>query len=272
MYNFARNKKTNPVMKKLNRATVEKKDYPFKILQYGEGNFLRAFVDWMIDGANRRGVMSHGIAAVHPIPGGERIEEMFREQDCLYHVVLEGVKDKKPVREITLVESLAGVINPYREYARYEELFLSRELEIIVSNTTEAGIRWEEGDDIHALPPASFPAKMTALLYKRWRKFGGDLGKGLCVVCCELIENNGSTLREYVLRHTFRLVHPDDEDRDQFPPCGVQVGLDRLQRRPTSGKPHRGRSFGRPHRPRHRHLQRSPPETRTRRLQRTCNI
>ncbi len=188
-------------MKKLNSTTVEKKEYPVRILQFGEGNFLRAFVDWMIDGANRQGVMAHGIAAVQPIPGGERIEEIFRRQDCMYHVVLEGIRDKQPVREISLVRSLSTVLNPYREYSRYEELFLSPELEIIVSNTTEAGIRWEEGDDLQALPPVSFPAKMTALLYKRWQKFGGDPAKGLLVVCCELIENNGSTLREYVLRH-----------------------------------------------------------------------
>lgn len=188
-------------MKELNASTVEKRDYPVKILQFGEGNFLRAFVDWMIDGANRKGVMSHGVAVVQPIPGGERIEELMRRQDCMYHVVLEGIKDKRPVREITLVESIEGIVNPYREYARYEELFLDPELETIISNTTEAGIRWEEGDDLWALPPASFPAKMTALLYKRWQKFAGDPSRGLCVVCCELIENNGSTLRGYVLRH-----------------------------------------------------------------------
>jgi tagaturonate reductase len=185
----------------LDATTVDKRSYPVKILQFGEGNFLRAFVDWMVDGANRRGTMSHSIAVVQPIPGGERIEELFRRQDCLYHVVLEGIRDKRPVREISLVGSIAEVLNPYREYARYEELFLSPELEIIVSNTTEAGIRWEEGDDLRAQPPASFPAKMTALLHKRWERFGGDHAKGLLVVCCELIENNGSTLREYVLRH-----------------------------------------------------------------------
>jgi tagaturonate reductase len=188
-------------MKQLNRETAGTKIHPVKILQFGEGNFLRAFVDWMIDGANRKGIMSHGIAAVQPIPGGEAIEEIFKRQDCLYHVVLEGIKDKIPVRETTLVESVTEVLNPYRDYARYEEIFLSPELEIVVSNTTEAGIRWEEGDDIRALPPVSFPAKMTALLYKRWQKFGGDASRGLDIVCCELIENNGSTLREYVLRH-----------------------------------------------------------------------
>jgi tagaturonate reductase len=188
-------------MKQLNATTVDKREHPVRILQFGEGNFLRAFVDWMIDGANRQGVMSHSVAVVQPIPGGEAVEDIFRRQDCLYHVVLEGMRDGRPVREISLVESVAGIVNPYREYARYEELFLNPALEIIVSNTTEAGIRWVEGEDLAAQPPASFPAKMTALLHRRWKAFDGDPSKGLLIVCCELIENNGSTLRDYVLRH-----------------------------------------------------------------------
>lgn len=188
-------------MKKLNKTTVEKKDLPVKILQFGEGNFLRAFVDWMIDKANNAGVMNHGIAVVQPIAQGETIANIFKEQDRLYHVYLEGIKDKKPVKEIALVKSLMSITNPYCQYAEYEKLFLSDDLEMIISNTTEAGIRYEEGDDLNAEPPKSFPAKMTALLYRRYKKFGGDINKGLLIICCELIEDNGSTLREYVLKH-----------------------------------------------------------------------
>ncbi|MDE6712106.1 MAG: tagaturonate reductase, partial [Alistipes sp.] len=87
------------------------------------------------------------------------------------------------------------------EYAKYEQYFLSPELKITISNTTEAGIRYEEGDDLTACPPKSYPAKMTALLYKRFKHFNGDPTKGLCIICCELIENNGSTLHEYVIKH-----------------------------------------------------------------------
>ncbi len=188
-------------MKPLNKTTVEKKDLPVKILQFGEGNFLRAFVDWMIDKANNAGVMNHGIVAVQPIPGGENMIKMFKEQDCMYHVYLEGIKDKQPVKEVTMVKDIMNIINPYSQYAEYEKLFLSEELEMIISNTTEAGIRYEEGDDLNALPPKSFPAKMTALLHKRYQKFNGDKSKGLLIICCELIEDNGSTLREYVLKH-----------------------------------------------------------------------
>jgi Mannitol-1-phosphate/altronate dehydrogenases len=186
-------------MKELNKTTVNKPELPVKVLQFGEGNFLRAFVDWMIDKANQAGVMNHGVVAVQPIAQG--MAEMLKKQDCLYHVYLEGVKDKQPVKEIALVKSMMDVLNPYEQYKQYEELLLSPSLEMIISNTTEAGIRYEEGDDINAQPPKSYPAKMTALLYKRFKKFNGNPEKGLLIICCELIEDNGSTLREYVLQH-----------------------------------------------------------------------
>src|SRR5690606_6768419 len=128
----------------------------------------RAFVDWMIDKANDEGVMNHGISIVQPIDGGDFVRDIFQKQDGLYHVYLEGIKDKQPVKEVSLVKCINEVINPYSADQRYEELFLSEELEIVVSNTTEAGIRYEEGDDLNAEPPASFPAKVTALLYKRY--------------------------------------------------------------------------------------------------------
>ena len=186
-------------LKALNKQNVEKPVLPIKILQFGEGNFLRAFVDWQIDKANEAGIMNHGVAIVQPIDKG--MAGMLEQQDCLYHVYLEGVKEKKPVKDIRLVKCVQCAINPYEEYEAYEKIFLSPELEATVSNTTEAGIRYEEGDDLWALPPKSYPAKMTALLYKRFKHFEGDPTKGLCIICCELIENNGSTLREYVLRH-----------------------------------------------------------------------
>ncbi len=186
-------------MKELNKQTVNKPELPVKILQFGEGNFLRAFVDWMIHKANEAGVMNHGVVAVQPIAQG--LADMLRKQDCMYHVYLEGIKDKKPVKEVTLVKSIVDALNPYDEYKTYEQLFLSPELEMIVSNTTEAGIRYEEGDDLKACPPKSYPAKMTALLYQRFQKFNGAANKGLLIICCELIEDNGSTLREYVIKH-----------------------------------------------------------------------
>ncbi len=186
-------------IRQLNKQTVNKPALPVKILQFGEGNFLRAFVDWMIHKANEAGVMNHGIVAVQPIAQG--LAEMLKKQDCMYHVYLEGIKEKQPVKEVTLVKSIVDALNTYEEYESYKNIFLSPELEMIISNTTEAGIRYEEGDDLNACPPKSYPAKLTSLLYQRFQKFNGAADKGLLIICCELIEDNGCTLREYVLKH-----------------------------------------------------------------------
>ncbi len=192
-------------MKELNKTTVEKKDRPVKILQFGEGNFLRAFVDWQIDIANEKGVMDAGVAICQPIIDPERkvlgMIDLLHKQDNMYHVYLEGIENKRPAKDVRLVKSVMDSFNPYVEYEKYERYFLSPELKITISNTTEAGIRYEEGDDLTACPPKSYPAKMTALLYKRFKHFNGDPTKGLCIICCELIENNGSTLHEYVIKH-----------------------------------------------------------------------
>lgn len=188
-------------MKELNKITVNKPELPIKILQFGTGNFLRAFVDWMIDKSNKAGVTNHGIAIVQSTARNNEVQKLFEKQDYMFHVYLEGIKDKQPIKEISLVESVVTMVNAAKEYIKYQELFLSEDLEIIVSNTTEAGIRYEEGDDIFAEPPVSFPAKITALLYQRYKKYNGANDKGLLVVCTELIEDNGSTLKKYVLQH-----------------------------------------------------------------------
>ncbi len=193
------------MIKQLNKKTVDKIDRPIKILQFGEGNFLRAFVDWQIDIANENGIMDAGVAICQPIIDPEKrmlkIVDMLHNQDNMYHVYLEGIENKQTKKDIRLVKSVMDSFNPYEEYAKYEQYFLSPELKITISNTTEAGIRYEEGDDLTACPPKSYPAKITALLFKRFKHFNGDTTKGLAIICCELIENNGSTLHEYVIRH-----------------------------------------------------------------------
>ena len=192
------------MIKSLNSASVEKPVRPVEILQFGEGNFLRAFADWAIDIANEKGLMDAGVAICKPRPRAEGQHTMIdtlRQQDNLFHVCLEGVENKEPKREKRLVKCVMDSFIPDEEYAKYEGYILSPELRIIISNTTEAGIKYVEGDDIFAPVPVSYPAKMASLLYRRFKHFGGDSERGVAVVCCELIEDNGSTLREYVLRH-----------------------------------------------------------------------
>ena len=196
------------MIKNLNKSTVERVERPVRILQFGEGNFLRAFADWAIDIANEKGVMNAGVAICKPRPrkvgGAEQMLDVLQRQDNMYHVYLEGIEHKQPKRDVRMVRSVMDSFNPYEEYEKYEQYILSPELNLIISNTTEAGIRYEEEDDLEACPPISFPAKIAALLYRRYKHFGGDKSKGLVIICCELIENNGSTLKEYVLRHARR--------------------------------------------------------------------
>ncbi len=193
------------MIKKLNSVNVPKEQRPVKILQFGEGNFLRAFVDWQIDIANEKGVMNSGVAVCQPILDKEckvlDFVQNFTDQDSMYHVYLEGVENKEPKKEVRLVKSIMDTFNPYVNYERYQKYITSEELEVIISNTTEAGIRYVEGDSLTAQPPVSFPAKMTALLHKRFTHFEGKKEAGLCIVCCELIEDNGTTLHKYVIEH-----------------------------------------------------------------------
>ena len=193
------------MIKSLDKSTVAKTVRPVQVLQFGEGNFLRAFADWAIDIANESGLTDMGVAICKPRPRAEgathQMIDTLQEQDSMFHVFLEGIENKQPKREVRLVQCVMDTFSPYEQYAKYEQYILSPELKLIISNTTEAGIRYEEGDEIGAMPPKSYPAKITALLYHRFKHFAGDKSKGLVIICCELIEDNGSTLRQYVLRH-----------------------------------------------------------------------
>ena len=151
------------MIKELNKSTVAKPERPVRILQFGEGNFLRAFVDWQIDIANEKGVMNAGVAVCQPILDPERkvlgMIDLLRKQDNLYHVYLEGIENKQPKKDVRMVKSVMDSFNPYVDYAKYEQYFLSPELKITISNTTEAGIRYEEGDDLTACPPSRIPPR-----------------------------------------------------------------------------------------------------------------
>ena len=188
-------------MKKLDAMTAERPELPITIMQFGAGNFLRAFVDWMITRANEAGVTRDGVAVVQATDRPSRAVRQLAEQDGLFHVYLEGIKDRRPVKEVDLVTCVRSVLSAHKQFEEYDRLVISPDLRVVVSNTTEAGIEFVPGDDLSARPPQSFPAKVTALLHRRYEHFRGDPAAGLSFLCCELIEDNGSTLREYVLRH-----------------------------------------------------------------------
>ncbi len=188
-------------MKHLDNKAVAKAHRPVRILQFGEGNFLRAFFDWMVDTANERGLTDASMAIVSPRFKFNDTIRALREQDGLYHVVLEGIEAGRPKRQTALVKCVADAFSPMQQPDLYEQYITSPDLRFVVSNTTEAGIVYEEGEDASLLSAKTFPAKVTAMLYRRFNHFGGDMSKGLIFICCELIEDNGALLREYVLRH-----------------------------------------------------------------------
>ncbi len=169
---------------------TEKKVRPEKIIQFGEGGFLRGFVDWMLQKANDSGKYCGNVVIVQPIEKGMCAK--LEEQNCLYTHIIRGCEGV----EKTLVDSVSRCINPYSDYDEYLKLAKNPDFNVIVSNTTEAGISWHDGDKLSDRPQVSYPAKLTALLYERF-KSGLD---GFLVLPCELIEKNGSKLKEYVLK------------------------------------------------------------------------
>ena len=187
-------------MKTINDV-IEKKygNYPEKVLQFGEGNFLRAFVDWMIDKANRDGIYHGSIVLCQPIAQG--LKDMINAQDGVYTLAMRGAENGQPVEKIEVITSVSRCINPYENYEDLMEIARSADLEVVVSNTTEAGIAYHAGDQLTDRPPVSFPAKVTAFLYERYKAFHGDPEKGLLFLPVELIDNNGAELKRIVLQY-----------------------------------------------------------------------
>ncbi|MBR5633280.1 MAG: tagaturonate reductase, partial [Clostridia bacterium] len=178
------------------KDTVCKQSRPVKVLQFGEGNFLRAFVDYMIDVANEKTDYNGSVVLVQPI--NAPLMKFFGEQDSVYSVVLRGKENGVTVDDVRVVTSVDSVISAYADYESFMSYAECETLEAIVSNTTEAGIVFDEGDSFAAEPPVSYPGKLTKFLYERFRHFNGDASRGLVIYPVELIENNGKKLRQCV--------------------------------------------------------------------------
>ncbi len=180
----------------INSMGKKKSEFPVKVLQFGEGNFLRAFVDYMIDIANEKGVFDGSIAIAKPISFGNL--DAFKEQDNLYTVVLRGKENGKVVNDSRIITSVSKVVDCAENYDEYMALAHLDTLRFVVSNTTEAGIVLDENDTFEGLP-ATYPGKLTKFLYERYTAFGGAADKGLIILPVELIEENGKKLKECVL-------------------------------------------------------------------------
>ncbi len=185
-------------MELISRKMTGKKERPIKVLQFGEGNFLRAFVDYMIDIANEQGKFDGDIVLVKPIEFGNL--DRFHNQECQYTVQLRGRVDGEPKKINRIVTSVADAVDAYGEYEKYAEYAKLDTLRFIVSNTTEAGIVYDESDSIELNPPKSYPGKLAKFLYERYKHFNGAIDKGLIMLPVELIDDNGLHLKECVLK------------------------------------------------------------------------
>jgi tagaturonate reductase len=187
-------------MEKLNRkSTGLENRLPIKVVQFGEGNFLRAFVDYAFQRLNNEVDFNAGIAVVQPLKDG--MVNMINDQDGLYTLFMNGIKKGEKIQDIQLISNIVKAINPYSDFADYLALAKEPALQFIVSNTTEAGIEFLDTDTPDMQPPAAFPAKLTVLLHERFKHFNGDASKAVTIIPCELIDYNSETLKKCILQY-----------------------------------------------------------------------
>ncbi len=183
-------------MEQLNRKTAHADRYPDKVIQFGEGNFLRAFVDWIIWNLDKKTDFNGGVVVVQPIEKG--MVDMLNSQDGLYHLNLQGIDKGKPVDSIDMIDVINRGINPYRDFDEYMKLAENPDIRFVISNTTEAGIAFDPSCKLEDRPASSYPGKLTQLLYHRYRHFNGDMTKGFIIFPCELIFLNGKELKKCI--------------------------------------------------------------------------
>lgn len=183
-------------MKQLNRTNVQANKYPERIIQFGEGNFLRAFVDWIIYNMNQKAEFNSSVVIVQPLENG--MVNMLNEQDGLYHVNLQGLQNGKEVDSIQLIDVVSRGLNPYAQYDEFLKLAENPEMRFVISNTTEAGIAFDPSCKLEDAPAKSYPGKLTQLLFHRFKVFNGAMDKGLIIFPCELIFDNGKVLKKCI--------------------------------------------------------------------------
>lgn len=174
---------------------TKKSELTTKVLQFGEGNFLRGFVDWMIDRLNKEYHWNGGVTVVQPLNVG--LIDQINEQDGLYHLYLHGLLNGEKVEETRVVECITNAINPYRDTEAFFECAQNPDLRFIVSNTTEAGIEYKSGQSADDFAGTTFPGRLTMFLKKRF-----DAGlPGFIFLPCELIDRNGDCLKSCILKY-----------------------------------------------------------------------
>lgn len=186
-------------LKALNKRTAPKSVAPEKIIQFGEGNFLRAFVDWIVWNMNKKTDFNGSVVVVQPLAGG--MVDWLNGQDCLYHVNLQGKENGQAINTLDRIDVISRALNPYSQNQAFMALAEQPEMRFIISNTTEAGIAFDDSCKFTDAPAASYPGKLVQLLFHRYKFFEGDPTKGMILMPCELIFLNGHHLKECIYQY-----------------------------------------------------------------------
>ena len=197
--NKRQNKQIMKELKALNKRTAPKSVAPEKIIQFGEGNFLRAFVDWIVWNMNKKTDFNGSVVVVQPLAGG--MVDWLNGQDCLYHVNLQGKENGQAINTLERIDVISRALNPYSQNQAFMALAEQPEMRFIISNTTEAGIAFDDSCKFTDAPAASYPGKLVQLLFHRYKFFEGDPTKGMILMPCELIFLNGHHLKECIYQY-----------------------------------------------------------------------
>lgn len=202
------------MLKSLNKRTAPKSVMPERIIQFGEGNFLRAFVDWIVYNMDQKTDFNGSVVVVQPIERG--MVDWLNGQDCLYHVNLQGRQDGKAVNELTRIDVISRALNPYTQNQAFMALAEQPEIRFVISNTTEAGIAFDPACKFSDAPASSYPGKLTQLLFHRFKTFNGAADKGLIIMPCELIFLNGHHLKDCIYKYIELWKDDFGADYEQF--------------------------------------------------------
>lgn len=199
-------------MNKLSYQTLQEAGYdgyllkeaPERVIQFGEGNFMRAFVDYFIDNMNEKADFNSKVVLVQPIapiPGAFDLKNALNEQDGLYTLYLRGCENGEKVNKKRIISCVSRCLNSYTDFDLVLDCARNPELRFISCNTTEAGITYDPSCRFEDRPASSYPGKLTQFLYQRFLTFGQEPGKGFIILACELIDDNGKELEKCVLKY-----------------------------------------------------------------------
>ena len=199
-------------MNKLSYQTLKEKEFtgyllkeaPERVIQFGEGNFMRAFVDFFIDNMNEKADFNSKVVLVQPIapiPGAFDLKDAINEQEGLYTLYLRGCENDEKVNKKRIISCVSRCLNAYTDFDAVMACAENPQLRFISCNTTEAGITYDPACRFEDRPASSYPGKLTQFLYHRFQTFGSQPGKGFLILACELIDDNGKELEKCVLKY-----------------------------------------------------------------------